>query len=266
MWLFDHRGGYALLLIDAETGKSEEFPTPFPPGGDCPYASVLSTGNRYYTHFGSHFCEFDPVQRAFTFFEKTTPQMAMSMTEDDAGRIWSATYPNSGLVAFDPATRAFRDYGSLYQQNWAQYPRSVVADDAGWVYFGVGSTAGQVILFDPQTSTATPLLADADRAHGYGTVYRDLNGRVYASSGGDAATWYECHRGQAAKLQAPPAVNHKPCITGSQGLVHPLFPSGKRLKVCDTVERRMVVEDPKTGETRELTFEYTSEGAHIMGM
>ncbi len=37
VWLFDYRGGYALLLIDAETGKSEEFPVPFPPGGDCPY-------------------------------------------------------------------------------------------------------------------------------------------------------------------------------------------------------------------------------------
>jgi len=33
-----------LLLIDAETGKSEEFPVPFPPGGDCPYASILCSG------------------------------------------------------------------------------------------------------------------------------------------------------------------------------------------------------------------------------
>jgi len=35
VWLFDHRGGYALLMIDAATGNSEEFPVPFPPGGDC---------------------------------------------------------------------------------------------------------------------------------------------------------------------------------------------------------------------------------------
>ena len=55
VWLFDHRGGYALLLIDAVTGKSETFPMPFPPGGDCPYASILSSGNKFYTHFNSHF-------------------------------------------------------------------------------------------------------------------------------------------------------------------------------------------------------------------
>jgi hypothetical protein len=46
VWLFDHRGGYALLMIDAETGDSEEFSVPFPPGGDCPYASILSSGKQ----------------------------------------------------------------------------------------------------------------------------------------------------------------------------------------------------------------------------
>jgi len=50
VWLFDHRGGYALLWIDAETGKSEEFAMPFPPGGDCPYSSILSSRNKFYTH------------------------------------------------------------------------------------------------------------------------------------------------------------------------------------------------------------------------
>ena len=46
VWLFDHRGGYALLMIDAETGKSEQFPTPFRldvPYGDVPYSSILSS-------------------------------------------------------------------------------------------------------------------------------------------------------------------------------------------------------------------------------
>ncbi|MDO8994362.1 MAG: hypothetical protein Q7U83_14940, partial [Daejeonella sp.] len=98
VWLFDHRGGYSLLMIDAETGKSEEFPIPFDPKQDTPYSSILSKDNKFYTHFSDHFTEFDPVKRAFTFTQKTMPQMAMSMTEDDNGKIWSVTYPNSGLV------------------------------------------------------------------------------------------------------------------------------------------------------------------------
>src|SRR5215212_10761370 len=50
-WLMDHRGGYELLLLDATTGKAEEYETPFKLGQfDAPYASILSSGNKFYTH------------------------------------------------------------------------------------------------------------------------------------------------------------------------------------------------------------------------
>jgi hypothetical protein len=35
---------------------------------------------------------------------------------------------------------------------------------------------------------------------------------------------------------------------------------------CDLVNRVLSVKNPKSGETRNLAFEYTSEGAHIMGV
>jgi hypothetical protein len=128
-WLMDHRGCYELLLVDVETGAAEEHPISFPLG-DSPFASILSRANKYYTHFGSHFIEFDPARREFTFCQKTSPQMAMSMTEDDQGVIWSATYPQSGVVSFNPQTRALRDYGHVYRQDWSEYPRSIAVDDA----------------------------------------------------------------------------------------------------------------------------------------
>src|SRR5690606_5844056 len=97
-WLFDVRGGYTLLVIDADTGKSEEFPMPFDNAGDSPFSSLFSSKGKLYTLFNGHFVEFDPQQRAYTFHQKTAPQMAMGMTEDDEGQIWAVTYPNSGLV------------------------------------------------------------------------------------------------------------------------------------------------------------------------
>jgi len=263
VWLFDHRGGYALLLIDAETGKSEQFPVPFPPGGDCPYASILSSKNKFYTHFNSYFVEFDPAKRAFTFCQATAPQMAMGMTEDDQGVIWSVTYPQSRVVAFDPATAALRDYGHVYKQNWAQYQRSVAADDAGWIYFGIGSTASQIIAFDPRAAEARPVVPEGERVHGAGTVYRDKNGKVYGNSGN---TWYELYQGAWQTLPQPPVIDKKAIITDSQGLFHAQFPDGKVLRACDLVDRMMSVEDPQTGDVRTVPFEYTSEGAHIMGI
>jgi len=267
LWLFDHRGGYALLMIDAETGMSEEFPMPFPPGGDCPYASILSSGNRFYTHFNSHFVEFDPVERAFTFVHETAPQMAMGMTEDDDGRIWSVTYPDSGVVSFDPRSRAFRDYGPVYRQNWRQYQRYVASDDTGWIYFGVGNTASQIIAFHPERGEARPMLPEAERGTGSAYVYRDLNGNVYGLPlSGAEEDWYEFYRGEGKKIGMLAQKREKPIITGSQGLVHRDFPDGTRLEGCDMVDRVLVVKDPATQELRELGFDYTSEGAHVMGL
>lgn len=268
VWLFDHRGGYALLMIDAETGHAKEFETPFPPRGDCPYASLLSTRNRYYTHFASHFVEFDPTKPGFTFWHKTAPRMAMSMTEDDNGVIWSVTYPSCGVVSYDPATGKFRDYGHLNKENWAQYPRSIAADDKGWIYFSVGYTRSHIIGLDPRTGKANPMIPESERAQGDAYVYRDLDGKVYGTPRrGSKDNWYELYNGQARKIgKLPHPARKKSIITGSQSLVHRSFPSGKRLKACDLATRLLIVEDPKTGKVTELKFDYTSEGAHIMGL
>lgn len=265
VWLFDHRGGYALLWIEAETGRSEEYAMPFPPGGDCPYASILSSRNKFYTHFNSHFVEFDPAKRAFTFHHKTAPKIAMGMTEDDDGVIWSVTYPKSGVVSFDPKTRQFKDYGHVHQENWAQYQRYVAADDAGWIYFGIGSTASHIIGFDPRTGQAKPMIPESERVRGAGQVYRDVNGKVYGYPGGED-NWYELYKGKARKIGKSPDIQKKRIITSSQGLFHNEFPDGKRLQSCDLVERVLTVEDPKTKKVRKLSFNYHSEGAHVMGL
>jgi len=268
LWLFDHRGGYALLMIDAQTGKAEEFPMPFPFGGDCPYASILSSGNRFYTHFSSHFVEFDPAERTFTFVRETPPRMAMSMTEDDDGRIWSVTYPDSGVVSFDPTSREFRDYGHVYLQNWPQYQRYVAADDTGWLYFGIGNTASQIVALEPEGGEATPLLEEGERTRGNAYVYRDVDGKVYglALEGAEEAGWYELYSGEGRRIGQLERRQEKPIIAGPQGLFHQEFPDGSKVMECNLVERLLVVEDPRTQETRELRFDYTSEGAHIMGV
>ncbi len=265
VWLFDHRGGYALLMIDAQTGRSRQIPTPFPPGGDCPYSSILSSSNRYYTHFNSHFAEFDPAAGEFTFFRKTAPQMAMSMTEDDQGIIWSVTYPHSGLVSYDPATGTLNDYGHLHSENWLQYPRHIAVDDSGWVYFGIGSTNSHILAFDRTAGKAKELLPADERAQGTGYVYRDVDGNVYGHHPGEN-NWYRFHAGTAVKIGTLQQIHAKPIISSSQGLFHRDFPDGSHVVECDLVERVLMVKDAQTGQSRQVRFEYTSEGAHIMGL
>ena len=265
LWLFDHRGGYALLMVDAETGKTEQFPMPFP-AGDAAYSSILSSGNKFYTLFNGNFVEFDPVKRAFTF-NHLTKGAAMAMTEDDKGLIWAVTYPNSGVTSFNPNTREFKDYGYVYKQNWRQYQRFIAADDAGWIYFGMGLTASQIIAVDPISGQAKPMLGEAERKRGTAYVYRDMDGKVYGQSlqnGKD--DWYEFYKGNGRKIGKHDLLSPKPIITESQNLFHREFPDGKKIKVLDLLERKLVVEDPKTNTEKKVSFDYTSDGAWIMGV
>jgi hypothetical protein len=267
-WLMDHRGGYALLMVDVETGEAEQFPLPMSGQTvDAPYASILSSGNRFYTHFNSHFIEFDPAARKITFTGKTTPQMAMGMTEDDNGLIWAVTYPQSGVVSFEPKTRELRDYGHVYTQNWPQYQRFVAADNAGWIYFGLGATASQIVAFDPSAEKATPILDEEQRGKGTAYIYRDLDGKVYGQSlRGADGQWYELHRGEARPIDKPQSPRSKPIITESQALFHRTFPDGTTILDFNLVDRRLVIERPRTKERHEVAFDYESDGAHAMGV
>ncbi len=266
-WLFDNRGGYALLLVDAETGESEEFTMPFPPNKDTPYSSILSSKNKFYTLFNGFFVEFDPVQRAFTFHKSVSRQMAMGMTEDDEGTIWAVTYPNSGVVSFDPMTRTLTDHGYVYKQNWRQYQRYVAADDAGWIYFGIGNTASQIIAFNPETGNAKPMLKETERKRGAGYVYRNENGKVYGQAlAGENEDWYEFYKGQGVVIGKAHTKDPVFQITSSQALFHRNFPDGKKIEVFDLVDSRLVVRDPVASITKEVNFEYSSEGAWVMGV
>ncbi|MBI5382610.1 MAG: hypothetical protein HZA31_11975 [Opitutae bacterium] len=269
LWLMDHRGGYALLLIDAATGKTEQFPVPLPIPGesvDCPYASLLSSQNKFYTLFGSHFVEFDVAQRAFTFHHATTPRFAMGMTEDDQGAIWAVNYPQCGVVSFNPKTKAFRDYSEVRTENWQQYPKSAATDDAGWFYFGLGNTASQIVALDPVSGKAQALLPEAARQKGQAHVYRDLNGKVYGQAlRGPKEEWYELYRGEIRKVGTSHEPQRKPIITGDQSLFHATFPDGTKLKSCNLVDR-MVQFVATDGKVTELPIEYTSDGAVAMSV
>ncbi len=266
IWLSDHRGGYELLMIDAETGKSEEYPMPFRADGDSPYASILSSANKYYTYFNGHFVEFDPAKRAFTFSQKTAPQMAMSMTEDNNGIIWAVSHPHSGIVSFDPKTRKLKDYGYVHKENWAQYPQSIAADDAGWIYFGIGSKASHLFSFDPHSGQAKPMISEAERGNGHGYVYRGINGKVYGQAVKGKTDWYEFYKGVGKRIGRGEPIQPKFYIAGTSGLTHNQFPDGKRLISCNTVDRILIIDDPKLGTRKRFTIDYKSDGARIMGM
>jgi hypothetical protein len=266
LWLFDRRGGYGLLMIDAATGANEQFPMPFDPGGDSPFSSLFSSQGKLYTLFNGNFVEFDPKKRAFTFHHKTAPRMAMGMTEDDQGRIWAVTYPNSGLVCYDPKTRQLTDYGYVHKENWLQYQRYMATDDQGWVYFAIGNTNSQIIAFNPDTRETKTVLQPAERKRGMAYVYRDKNGKVYGQALKDKGSWYELYQGSIKNIGNNHQVNEKTILTGTQALRLLNFPDGQRVKSVDLINRKLTIEKLPGQGLQTVNFDYTTEGTWVMGV
>ncbi len=267
-WLFDHRGGYGLTMINADTSTSVNFNIPFPPEGDGPFASILSSRNRFYTVFNGYFLEFNVFKKEFTFCGKIRTKTAMSMTEDDQGIIWAATYRKGGVVSYNPETSELKDYGALYEQEWAVYPRSIAADDEGWIYFALGFKASQIIAFNPLKMETVEIIPDGDRRRGMACVYRGVNGKVYGKAiENSEARWLELYKGECAPTSPNRIADRKRFIAGTQGLFHRTFPSGLVISEFDTIKRRFVIEDPiKKIVKKEMNFDYPTEGANIVSL
>ena len=254
VWLRDANDGW-LGMITIDTGEFAEF-HPNDRSMAAPYASLLSTNNRFYA-CNHHFVEFDPSVPGFTFVHEDvddgTPY-AMSMTEDDAGIIWAATYPDMTLVRFDPEAQAYTEFGPIYEHPSAMYPRSIAADAAGWIYVAINPAAGQLLIVDRDTGDATPVLSDDETAtEGPIAVTRATDGAVYAEV---EDRWIKLEQGVATELDEKPAFEPIDLVTGPQSLRHRELPSGGRVSelALGAAEPYLEVETP-TGSTDCIHFQ-----------
>lgn len=259
-WLQDHRGGYSLLWIDAETGQTRQFDTPFAPDGDEPFSVLLSSQNRLYTLFSGHFVEFDVQQSRFLFWEKTGPGTAMSLTEDRQGGIWAATYPSNRLLRFDPRAQRLKDFGSLAVQSWDQYPRSMAVDASGWVYVGVGMAQAQIHAFHPDSGQKRSLLPRSlVRRQEAPEVWLSRANSVFARAGDHQ---YLLSGGKIHRLPPESTLSGTGLVTGAQNLFDHRFPSGRSLLALDMEAHRFSVRD-LDGKVRLLPFQYRTQGAAL---
>lgn len=258
-WLQDWRGGYAILLVNAETGASQQFDVPFKPDGDEPSAIYLSSKNRLYTLFNSQFVEFDVASKRFTFHGKVNGKTAMSLTEDKDGRIWAATYPNNQLVSFNPQNSSLQNHGQLAKESWTQYPRSIAVDAHGWVYVGSGLAASQIYAYNIQSHATQALLSSSQRVSGTAVVTQSQSNVVYARNGRQQ---FMLTNGKASGLSAGAQVAESNLKGGAQNLVDREFPSGRRLVSVDMHDRTLVTRDA-SGQQKTVKFNYTTQGAAL---
>lgn len=278
-WLQDNSGCSSLLSINTRTAESKQIPTPVSSEGDAPFASLLSRDNRFYTYFNSHLFEFDSLSETFTFAGKAGPKTAMSLTEDDQGRIWIATYPNCSLISYNPETRIMKDYGPIHTESWDQYPYYIAADDAGWVYVALGYAGTQIVAFNPATGKSHTVLPESERQNGMAYLYRDHDGKVYGRPLEDspAATkarkpvagssdWYELYQGKHRKMGILAQPNPRPIGSGRRDLYIPDLGDGTTVKDLDLQTRTLTIYHANGLFHKTIPFSYQSEGAYILSV
>ncbi|MGE4564277.1 MAG: hypothetical protein AB7F32_05355 [Victivallaceae bacterium] len=275
--LLDVRGAYGMLQVNLENGESHFSPLPVKPDFiKSVFSAMASRQNRFYAQHSGNFFEYDPVAGKYTFAAPVkSGDMAMSMTEDDRGLIWSVSYPGCGLTSFDPRSRELKDYGLPFAEKFSQYGRSIAADDRGWIYIGYGNAAGQIVGIHPDTGEKIAVLKEAERpAPGAGLVFRGEDGCVYGTFGAavqyrnardfrqqmNGSRWFRLHDGKVEPLAGKPAIEAADIRTGTQDFAD-LRDHAGRLIEADIPGRKIRITD-RDGRVRELAIDYPSSGSH----
>ncbi|MGC9316568.1 MAG: hypothetical protein ACP5KN_00860 [Armatimonadota bacterium] len=249
-----------ILLIDPDTGETEQFYYPEGVSNSAPFASLLSENGRFYTVLGTTFVEFDPAAREW-LFHGVPPDAGVHVTgsamcDGPGGRIFAGMHQTCQLISYDPETQELRAHGRL--DDAEHYVNTLVADDAGWLYAGIGTARQNVVALNPETGERVQIPSEDQRVHGSGHVRLGTDGNVYGKVGD---TWWRLHNGQAEEIAADavPAAQPTGAIGWGQRTV--TLPDGRTV-VLHLPERYIEVTPPH-GETRRLEFDYESEGASI---
>lgn len=251
--------GFA-LVTDVDTGESVQVPTlpGMPQAGT--YGSVLAANRKHYMGKDNHIAEFDPTTRSWTYHAVGAPVEAayIGVTEGPTGTIWAGGYPHAHLVSFDYVTRMIKDHGQMDPTE--QYISHIAADDAGWVYMGIGTARSNIVAYNPATGERRQLVDEADRITNTAYVYPCADGRVYGSNNGK---WYRLYEGKAEQIEAEEAGKAEDVGSIYWPSTRCELPDGRQIIEYALPERYLRVHNPATGETKAITFDYTTPGAHI---
>ncbi len=260
IWL-SSSGSISQLAIDVETGEAEQIAVPGPAG--APFAVLHSSRNLWYGHLSGYFYEFDPDTLSFTFSGETPRNWAGALTEAPDGVIWGILNPDGHLISFNPDTRELADHGVINEETWVQIPRTIAADDDGWVYAGTGTAKGQVVGYNIATGEIRKYVPEADRGYGNGQLFRGIDGNVYASCPGAGWGWHRLSGGEATPVEERPA--RSPIRAGAQHSVFREFGDGSSIAALDVPNRLLVIKEADETE-HEIRFDYESAGANITSM
>lgn len=251
-------GTTTYLFIDPETGETRHV-SPEIRGIGAYLVHHDAERRTVYDTMGRHFIEIDLQSHEIRRVGEIPGGMALAFTSDESGVVYGGIYPSATFVSYDPATGTFTDHGAVNQEEWPQYLRPIAMDAQGWLYGGIGQRRVQVVGLNLESGEVRRYMADGERGRGTPTVWRGVDGKVYASAPGWG--WHALSGGEAVGIDRP-AVDREPVDRRA-------FPDGARIVGNDRVDvpnRVLRILEPGAEEPRVLRFDYESPGLGIYSM
>ncbi len=248
---FNQTGGKLFLVqVNPDTGEARQFNAPAGPGA---WAFIAGADGKIYlgTWESGWLLRFDPKRPEKGIENLGKPAASETyLWQFDVGKdgkLYACTYPGAKLVSHDPATGQSEDLGRMHPTE--MYARSVAVGPNGKVYVGIGTTMGDLVVFDPQTRQHRSLLPpNLEGAKGWSTVgvSRRSDGNVYAEFG---TNLFRLDDETPVRVSRAP---ERPSVKLRDGRVVSSFERG-----------RYTLRDPRSGKTTERTFQYTANGDNI---
>jgi len=243
-------GKLFLVQVDPDTGAARQFDPPEGPGA---WAFITGPDEKIYlgTWDGGLVLRFDPQQPEKQIEVVGKPSATESyLWQFDVGKdgkLYACTYPQAKLVSFDPKTSAMEDLGRMHPTE--MYARSIAVGPTGKVYVGIGTTSGDLVMFDPATKQHRSLVPPGlEGTQGWRTVNvtKRSDGNVYAEFGTNLFRLDD---------ETPVRVSSAPP------------PPVRRLRdgreVVSFERGRFSLKNPETGEIVERQFKYAGKGDMI---
>ena len=252
-----------VLLVNLQNGEGEQLYYPEGVPNSDPFASLMSHNGRFYTFAGKVLLEFDLQAREWLFNGIPAPSEACvtgtAMVDGPGGLIFAGTYPNCRLVSYDPQTQEMREYGQLDEAE--HYVNALVADDAGWLYAGIGTARQNVVAFNPATGERVQLPAEDARPQGTGYVFLGTDGKAYAKVG---ETWWRAYAGKPEQIAGDQVPGVQP--TGAIGWGQSKAQLRDGTEVALDLPNKWVRVVRPGGQVDVFDLTYESEGAQLTSL
>ena len=260
----DHGQRGYLLLTDLDAGKTEQYYNPEEIRQRDNFGSILTSKGLFLYDHGGHVIVFDTRTRKTRYLgrpDKSTSHF-MVYTEAPDGTIYMGGTYTSTLVAYNPATGKFRNYGRMDPKE--KYVDCIATDKNGYVYCGIAFARANIVAMNPKTGKVTQILPEKMRANGKGDVYSGADGYVYVRFGQFRAKMLN---GKIVKenVSMPKKEALRPIKSAKYGGKLWKFEDGTQV-VSLSLDDQTVTYRDKHGKRKTVPLTYQSNGLHFTSM